>query len=170
MEEPLTVLLIEPHRGCIDAFRDALRFGNGFGKCRYALSLQSAVDVLTDNTSTDIIFISHRFRRHEIKKFVAEMKPLCHESAFIQLSGRHAPNEPFNAHSLIQGMDGLLIEPLSVEALQSTAERSRNIKREQREKWRLAGLRSSIKTLVSELDDFSTKTSAIYTDHCFHKH
>ena len=127
-----------------------------FGKSIMGSSIQDAKSRLPELSKIDVVFISDKLDRSSIGSFIEEMKqnPKAQDAAFVLImSGGKNSNL---AEGFLNGADGVLSEPYSVDTLKEITELAERVKK-QRERIRAElGIQLLLKDIVNQVNNVAS--------------
>lgn len=127
-----------------------------FGKCIMGGSIPDAKSRLPELDRIDIVFISDKIETSVIGSFIEELKklPKSQDAAFVLIvAGSRNSNL---AEGFLNGADGILSEPYSVDTLKEITELAERVKK-QRERIRAElGIQLLLKDLVHQVDNVAS--------------
>lgn len=147
-------LLIDPEIGSRMRLKQATTAVTNFGKVIQLNGLREADEKLRSNERYDVIFISFKCDLNEAAAFVKAAKsiPQAQDAAFILVLGAKGQDSSTVASSVMQGFDGCLFEPYSVDTLLEITEIAARVHKERSQAREEAALRLIISDLMNQID------------------
>lgn len=134
--------------------RQAMTAVPEFTKITQLADLRDAISNIRMADECDLVFVSERFERKEVTKFFEELRKIkqSQDAAFIVIleGTRQAANDI--AKNMLDGIDGLLFEPYSVNQLRELAELASKVKKERFGAREEAAIRFLLVDVIKELD------------------
>ena len=122
-------------------------------------TLQDGLERIKGSKNCDVIYVSSRFDIETATQFIMSSKQTetGKDSANLLITPSESFNETFLARLMLNGFDGMLLEPASVETFKDSAElalKARNVKLKDRQKRSISVL---IRALADQLDELAAK-------------
>lgn len=154
MHRKFNALIIEPQSQQRGSVLQALRFGERFDSLRTGVSLEKAAHDAEKPPNLDIIFISHRFDPVGVLEFILDMKRLdtCKDAAFILVLPDDESTGAKVGQDLINGLDGFLRYPYSVNSLGEICDLALVVKGQNFKKRMKTGIEAIVSAVGYELD------------------
>ncbi|MCB0358626.1 MAG: hypothetical protein KDD44_03295 [Bdellovibrionales bacterium] len=154
MEKKLDALMVDTNLERRARLRDAAYAQRGFRNVQPVNGLDQALQRLQENNGCDVLFISYEFDREEILEFVKSAKntTVGSDCAYIMVMKPKDQNAETVAQDVLDGADGFLFEPYSVENLFEITKISARVKKEQAEARVAAAIRMTIEGAIEEID------------------
>ncbi len=120
----------------------------------YADIQEAIKSIEYDPKFIDVVFISNRLPEMEAKNFIMGVKAVKHfrDAAFVQLLISTEDEDAQTTQSILNGYDGVLMEPYSVDALLNIVELTARIKKERREKREKDAISYLIQNIIKKVD------------------
>ena len=102
----------------------------------------------------DVVFISKRFSQSEIDSFVAEAKALkgAQDAAFVILLAPEHQNSASVVRNVLEGCDGFLVEPFSVDSISEMVKLASFVKSERNKEREARAIRFLMEDVSKQLD------------------
>ena len=125
-----------------------------FGDVDQIGSIRDALNRLASDKRCDLVFISHNFSSEESAHFIREGKKLKQgqDSAYVLVLKSKDQESSTVAASVMQGADGILFEPYSVEILVELAKLAAKIRRERGDARERVALNLMVSEIMNQLD------------------
>lgn len=116
--------------------------------------LRAAHSALTAEEGIDVVFISTRFSREEVREFVRHAKASQNgqDSAYVLLLGQDKQDASLIAGSVLEGLDGFLFEPYSVEGLQEIVKLAAKVRAERAKAREGVAIGLLVREVMAQLD------------------
>lgn len=154
----LVSLIVDPDAANRNRIKQAMMALPLFGKGNQAGSFADARSRLYDYSSIDVVFISDRFEKEEIRLFIEELKnnKISQDAAFVLIMRSKSNNM---AEGILNGADGLLGEPYSVDTLQEITQLAERVKKHRERVRTEAGIQLLLKDLVVQVNNIASVVS-----------
>ena len=115
-------------------------------------------------TPTDVLFISYRFDSREVAEFITEAKtlPSSQDAAFILMKRSQDQQSTAIASSMLDGADGLLFEPFSVNQLVEITGIASRVKKERSQAREEMALKFLLADVMNQIDQVAYLKSCEY--------
>ena len=149
-----SVLIIEPDRAAQRRLKQALNSAFDFGDIYIANDFTDVFKVLSKIEVCDIIFISNRLNKHHVSDFIQETKEKLstRDASNILLLDYTNGDSTSIATRMLEGIDGFLVEPYSVEALQDIAKTAKEVKKAKSSAREKSAIRILVKEIMLQID------------------
>jgi hypothetical protein len=151
------VLIIDPDAASRMQLRQACAAASIFGRVHQVSSLLEAITVLTTSEHViDIVFLTETLGGSIMSTFVrdAHRCPCGQDAAYVMVM-HNSHNKAALANTFIQGSDGILLAPYSLEKLVDLTELASRIKKQRSEAREKAALTLLVQQLVQLVDAVS---------------
>lgn len=154
----LISLIIDPDAVNRNRIKQAMMALPLFGKGNQAGSFADARARLYDYNTLDIVFISDKFEKEEIRVFIEELKAnkVSQDAAFVLIMRSKGNNM---AEGILNGADGLLGEPYSVDTLQEITQLAERVKKHRERVRTEAGIQLLLKDLIVQVNNIASVIS-----------
>ncbi len=117
-------------------------------------ALDEAQRALQTGENCDVIFISERIAKQEAQAFMASARGMknSQDAAFIILLSSSENEGARTAQSVLQGYDGCLAEPYSVDALVEITELAAKVKNQHQQERERAAIQFLVKDIMKHID------------------
>lgn len=150
-------LIIEPQYLKLGYLYQAMRASDSFKKGESFRNINDTIYFLHRSEAVDLVLISACFTSEEVKHFRSRAleTPGGKEAAFVMMMPVDDEARENVAHSVIDGLDGVLFSPYSVESVREVAKIAADV-RAKFEKGRMsAAMRILLPNLTNSLDDLA---------------
>ncbi len=129
-------------------------------------TLQDGAERIRSLKNCDVIYVSSRFDFEAAKQFVANCRKfeVAKDSANLLIAGRELCSESYLAKLSLNGFDGVLVEPASVETFKVSAEIALKARSEKLNLRTRKSIDILVKSLAQQLDELCLKKK---TGHIF---
>ncbi len=148
------VLIVDPIPQTRALLWEAVNAEPHFKKVVSAKNLDEALAMIQSGLLCDVILLSSSFENGPVKQFIGNARnlPSAAEAAFVSVVRPLDQNADQMAHSLVEGVDGLLLAPFSVTGLGTVAEVAKRVQQEHAERRKETAVRIMIANLLKEFD------------------
>lgn len=148
MFQPIDVIIVDPDFDRRMNLKSATRSVTDYGKVSFASSFSTALKMLREEIPMVIVMISSGLPEAEIVKFVQEGKATRNgvDSAYVLIMRPEDQTSAEISSAVMNGIDGFLLEPFSVEALVNTSHLARTVYQQRKH----ARIEAAIEILVRD--------------------
>jgi DNA-binding NarL/FixJ family response regulator len=150
-------LVIEPDTLKQAYLYQAIRAEPDFGKPNSFRNLESALKYLRSSPPVDVVLISFEFTQYVINQFMLAAKESRggKEAAYVLLASTNENSREHVALSMMEGMDGVLFSPFSVESVKEVVRVAEKVRKKFEMERKKAALLVLLPNVVSSLDDLA---------------
>lgn len=154
VQEKYDTIIIDSDHDRRMRLRQATSIVPYFGEVVAVGNLHDAVSKLQGEKTWDVIFASSRFSQQEIDGFVREAKQTKQgqDAAYILLLSIDKQDSADLAKNIMNGLDGFLLEPYSVDSLVDITRLASKVKGERRIAREKAGLNLLLSKITNQID------------------
>ena len=155
MQHRYSALIVDSNAGIRGRLKNAMRAVPSFGEIQICSSLADARQRISQ-TPYDVVFISVRIGEEPTSRFILDAKQSMHgrDSAYVLvLEGRK--NSFAVARSLMEGADGILLEPYSVHSLQEITALAERVRKERHHLRLKLAMRLLVTEIAAQLEQVS---------------
>ena len=115
------------------------------------------MELLTEGKQFDVIILSSQFNQEVVKEFIAQAKKTVSGSkcAFITIIKQSNDRNQAVASGMIDGTDGILMEPFSTTSLKQVAQIANRVRSEKQETRVQAGLNMMFQEIIPAVDRYA---------------
>lgn len=128
-----------------------------FAQVWQAGKLKECLDRISSGQKVDVIFISYRFDANETTAFINQAKniPATQDAAFVMLLRQKDKESAAVATTVLNGADGLLFEPFSVDQLTEITALAAKVRKERSGAREEAALRFLLSDIINQIDQIA---------------
>jgi DNA-binding NtrC family response regulator len=154
----LDALIVEPDLKFRGNITQAARSSNLFNRVVTASSLREALERVSDREPFRVMFLSERLDSEKTKDIIKQAKalPNTEDCAFVLIVRGATQSLEVVASQVIEGIDGMLCEPFSVDSMSEIANLAQIVKAENDERRKRAGYELVTSGLADSLDELAT--------------
>lgn len=158
MNKRFSAIVIEPLDAKRGYLHQAILSDPNFRKLKGLRNIDEALKVLRGGAPFDVILISASFKSERIKYFITEAKltPSGKEAAYIIITPASVQNRENIAKGMLDGSDGFLFVPFSVESMTEVAKIANAVSLKFEEERKKAALRILLPNITEALDSLAT--------------
>lgn len=147
-------IFIEEDSGPRNRLKQAAAMIPAFGMISFCKDIRECNRELTDERPRDIIFLSNRAARDEIKVFVENAKETKAgmDTAYVLVLGTDDQDNSTVANAVLFGVDGFLLEPFSVDNLAVITELAQKVKSERSSDREMRAFGFLLKDVMKQID------------------
>lgn len=161
-ERSLRTLLIEPDAGCRESFRQVALGSQLANRVHCSHDLNHGLRTCDRLEPFDLVFVSSEFPDYDIREFLKESRklPATQKAAYLIVAHAQARETWRVASSLINGIDGFLFTPFSVQSFINTAEGAKRGMAEEKAFRERTAITLLVRSIIEQVTDAATLRAA----------